>query len=128
MTEPHKKKFFAVKEMNKVTITKKKCVNEALDELKLLECITYPLICNAYYAYQDKRNLYLVIDICLGGDLRYRLNGLKKKLGEAAEVYQSEPDLRYTFFSVLLALKYLHDNNILFRDMKPDNILIEEGG
>ena len=44
-----------------------------MNELKLLSMINSKFIVNAHYAFQDSENLYLVMDLLLGGDLRYHL-------------------------------------------------------
>lgn len=51
----------------------KKSIQSVMNELKLLSMISSKFIVNAHYAFQDSENLYLVMDLLLGGDLRYHL-------------------------------------------------------
>jgi serum/glucocorticoid-regulated kinase 2 len=69
---------FALKEMSKARVMHKKSIESVMDELKLLQIIKSKFIVNAHYAFQDSDNLYLVLDLLLGGDLRYHLNKQKK--------------------------------------------------
>lgn len=62
-----------MKEMSKAVILAKKSVTSILFEKELLTRINHPFICNICYAFQDQNNLYLVIELCNGGDLRYHM-------------------------------------------------------
>jgi serine/threonine protein kinase len=64
---------FAMKEMLKARVMHKKSITSVMNELKLLSMINSKFIVNAHYAFQDSENLYLVMDLLLGGDLRYHL-------------------------------------------------------
>ena len=64
---------FAMKEMLKARVMHKKSIQSVMNELKLLSMISSKFIVNAHYAFQDSENLYLVMDLLLGGDLRYHL-------------------------------------------------------
>ena len=71
------------------------------------------------YAFQDDENCFFVLDLMLGGDLRYHLvkNG---KMSEAlVKVYAVE---------LSLGLNDLHEKHIVHRDLKPDNILLDKRG
>lgn len=67
-----------MKEMAKARIITKKSVQSVMNELKLLSLIQSDFIVNVHYAFQDKQNLYLVMDLLLGGDLRYHIARKKK--------------------------------------------------
>ena len=69
---------FALKEMSKARVMHKNSIGSVMEELKLLKIIKSKFIVNAHYAFQDSDNLYLVLDLLLGGDLRYHLNKQKK--------------------------------------------------
>lgn len=62
-----------MKEMSKSVILAKKSVTSINFEKELLSRLNHPFICNICYAFQDTDNLYLVIELSSGGDLRYHL-------------------------------------------------------
>ena len=71
-------KDYAMKEMLKARVMHKKSIQSVMNELKLLSIISSKFIVNAHYAFQDSENLYLVMDLLLGGDLRFHLARRRK--------------------------------------------------
>lgn len=71
-----------MKEMQKSKIINKKSVNSVMNERTLLSQLNHSFIVNMLYAFQDRENLYLVIDYLNGGDLRYHI-GCKGKFSQA---------------------------------------------
>jgi serine/threonine protein kinase len=69
---------FAMKEMSKAKIIDKKSEKSINYERELLSKMNHPFIVNMHYAFQDKENLYIVIDLLTGGDLRYQISRNKK--------------------------------------------------
>src|SRR5574343_2016216 len=71
----HKKssRIFAIKEMQKIRIVKKNSVASVLNERSLLAMLKHPFIVNMQYAFQDYLNLFLVMDLVPGGDLRFHM-------------------------------------------------------
>jgi hypothetical protein len=67
------KKLYAMKEMSKALIVMKKSVDNVLNERKILEGLSSPFIANMSFAFNDRDNLYLVMDLLPGADLRCRL-------------------------------------------------------
>ena len=67
------KQYFAMKEMSKARIITKRSVKSVMNERQILEQLKHPFIVNMYYAFQDRENLYLVMDYLSGGDLRYHI-------------------------------------------------------
>ena len=66
-------KNYAMKEMSKAVILAKKSVTSINLERELLCRLNHPFICNICYAFQDTENLYLILELSNGGDLRYHL-------------------------------------------------------
>jgi serine/threonine protein kinase len=71
------------------------------------------------YSFQDHENLYLVMDLLTGGDLRYHVSKYKKF---------SEEQTKFFVCCILLGQEYFHVNNILHRDIKPENLVLDERG
>ena len=68
-----------------------------------------------HYSFQTPQNLYMILDLCPGGDLAYHL-GVK-------EIFE-EDEARFFIAEVLLAIEYIHSLNVVYRDLKPENILV----
>lgn len=111
-------KDFAIKEMHKSRIVRKNCVNSVLNELQLLSILKHPFIVNIQYAFQDRSNLYLVMDLMPGGDLRHFLGN--KSL--------SEIQTQFIISCILIGLEYLHINGVVHKDLKPENLVFDNKG
>lgn len=70
-----------MKEMNKALIVTKKSVNSVMNERKLLSQLKHPFLVNMNCAFQDRENLYLIMDYLSGGDLRYHI-GRNRRFNE----------------------------------------------
>lgn len=67
-----------MKEMRKVKIVSKRSVQSVLNEKELLCRLKHPFLVNMAYSFQNRENLYLVMDYCNRGDLRYHLGNRRK--------------------------------------------------
>ncbi|KAI9286196.1 hypothetical protein BC943DRAFT_359373 [Umbelopsis sp. AD052] len=113
------KQLYALKYINKTKCIKMRAVDNIISERRLLEQIDYSLIVNLRYAFQDDENLFMVLDLMLGGDLRFHL----ERVGTLPE-----DQVRFYAAELALGLNYLHRRRIVHRDLKPDNILLDENG
>ncbi|OZJ02381.1 hypothetical protein BZG36_04445, partial [Bifiguratus adelaidae] len=113
------KSMYALKYINKLKCIKMRAVENIISERRLLEAIDFPFIVNLRYAFQDDENLFMVLDLMLGGDLRFHLERYGKLKEEWVQFYVAE---------IALSLDYLHSKNIVHRDLKPDNVLLDENG
>ena len=112
-------KYYALKEMSKLKIIEKKSENSINYEREILSKLNNPFIINMYYAFQDSDNLYLVMDYLKGGDLRFHLT---------RHIHFSEEQSRFFICNVLIALEYIHSQDIIHRDIKPENLVLDENG
>ena len=111
--------IFALKEMNKKKIIDKKCEKSINNERIFLSKLNHPFLVNMHFAFQDNDNLYLVIDILNGGDLRYHCSRYKQF---------SEEQTRFFIACLVHALSYIHKNNVIHRDIKPENLVLDDKG
>lgn len=119
MRHKHTNKEYALKYIDKTKCIQRKAVNNVIGERRLLERINHPLIVNLRYAFQDDDTLYMALDLMLGGDLRFLLEREKRL---------SELQVRFYVAEISLSLSYLHRRRIAHRDIKPDNILLDDQG
>ena len=105
--------------MSKVKIIDKNGEQNVLSERRLLSQLHNPFIVNIYFAFQDFMNLYLVMDLLSGGDLRYHFS--KKQ-------YFSEKETKFIIANIILGLEYIHNKNIIHRDIKPENLVCDING
>ena len=105
--------------MSKVKIIDRRSEISIMSERNLLSNLHHPFIVNMYFAFQDFYNLYLVMDLLTGGDLRYHI---------AHKKTFTERETKFLIANMLLALKYIHSKNIIHRDIKPENLVLEKNG
>ncbi|KAI8342043.1 kinase-like domain-containing protein [Chlamydoabsidia padenii] len=113
------KKHYAIKTLNKYDVVRKKQVTHTNNEFAILKDMTHPFLVTLWDAFQDDSHLFMVMDYVPGGELFRILRRQKKFSEEAVRFYAAE---------VILALEYLHANEIIYRDLKPENILLDEKG
>ncbi|KAG6374315.1 kinase-like domain-containing protein [Boletus reticuloceps] len=113
------KQVYALKYIDKSKCVKQRAVANTIQERHLLEEVDHPFIVNLRYAFQDDENCFFVLDLMLGGDLRFHL----ERRGNL-----SEHIVRFWMAELASALVYLHKRRIIHRDIKPDNILLDAQG
>lgn len=135
-----------------ITVVKSESVRNIIRERRMLEHLNHPFICNLRYSFQDIEYLYvlpppsapptleprlpgragsprredppltcsryIVVDLMNGGDLRFHIN--RKAFTEEA--------VRFWMAELGCALRYIHKQGIVHRDVKPDNILLDSDG
>ena len=112
-------KFFAMKILNKKQILGQNLVKYAKTERDVLTFTRHPFIVGLKYAFQTPEKLFLLLDYAPGGNMSRALQKDKRFAEDRARVYLAE---------VLLALEDLHKRDIIFRDLKPDNIVFDKDG
>lgn len=90
---------------------KKGQLEELMNEICIMRALDHPCIIRLYEVYQVKRKLWLVMDLCTGGNLTSR------KLNEA--------EVTVVLEQILRGVAYLHRLDICHRDLKLENILYE---
>ena len=96
--------LYAMKEMLKCRVISKRSVNSVMNERKLLSQLKHPFLVNMNYAFQDRENLYLVMDLLTGGDLRYHISKHRRF---------PEDTVKFFIACMVLGLEYIHNKGII---------------
>ena len=112
-----------MKIMSKLKIIKKNSVKNINNEKKFLSILHNPFLVNMICSFQDNDNLYLVMDLLLGGDMRYHIN--KRAIYNRKK---DENQLKFIAGCVLIGLNYIHENQIIHKDIKPENLVYDSKG
>ena len=113
------KEKFAMKVLRKERIMGQNLLKYAIAERNVLSLSNHPFIVKLNFAFQTSSKLFLILEYCPNGDLAKHLLFEKRFSEERAKFYICE---------VLLALENLHQRDIIFRDLKPDNVVLDEEG
>ena len=113
------KKKYAMKILRKERIMGQNLSKYAIAERNVLSLSNHPFIVKLNFAFQTLTKLFLILEYCPGGDLSRHLSYEKKFDEKRAKFYLCE---------ILLALEDLHKRNIIFRDLKPENVVLDEEG
>lgn len=111
--------ILAIKMLKKSYIKKRKQEDHTKTERFVLGEIKHPFIVQLKYAFQNKEKLYFALEYCPGGELFYHL----QKVGEF-----DEDVTRFYAAQLVLVIGHLHEHDIIYRDLKPENVLISEDG
>ncbi|SCU83479.1 LAMI_0C03378g1_1 [Lachancea mirantina] len=116
------KRIYAMKVLSKKVIVKKNEIAHTIGERNILvrtASKSCPFIVGLKFSFQTPADLYLVTDFMSGGELFWHLQKEGRFAEDRAKFYIAE---------LVLALEYLHDNDIVYRDLKPENILLDANG
>ncbi|CCE62173.1 hypothetical protein TPHA_0C00160 [Tetrapisispora phaffii CBS 4417] len=116
------KRIYAMKVLSKKVIVKKNEIAHTIGERNILvhsASKTCPFIVSLKFSFQTPTDLYLVTDYMSGGELFWHLQKEGRFTEDRAKFYIAQ---------LVLALEYLHDNDIVYRDLKPENILLDANG
>ncbi|KAJ6607942.1 kinase-like domain-containing protein [Mycena sp. CBHHK59/15] len=111
--------LYALKYIDKTRCVRMRAVAFIIQERRLLEEIHHPFVVNMRYAFQDETTCFLVLDLMLGGTLRFQLE-------HHGPFHESV--VCFWVAELSCALKYLRAQKIVHRDLKPDNILLDAAG
>lgn len=111
--------FYAMKVLDKRDLRQKDFFSYVKLEKKLLSELHHPFILQLHYSFQCQTKLYLVLDYEGGGSLFYHLEKKRRFTENEVMFYAAE---------IVLALGYLHQNGIIYRDLKPENLLLGSDG
>lgn len=90
-----------------------------MTERNVLSITDHPFIVKLSYAFQSVDKLFLILDYCPSGDLADHLSRERRFTEERSKIYLCE---------IILALEDLHKRDIIFRDLKPDNVVLDDEG
>lgn len=113
------KEYYALKSIKKCRLAKMKKLETVINEKNILRKIQHPFIVSMKFTYQTASKFYIGMEYIAGGDLFFHLKNGGTFSIEKVRLYISE---------ISLAIQYLHENDIIYRDIKPENILLDEEG
>ena len=111
--------IYAMKVLYKDQVIKRNQVDHTRTERSVMGYVRHPFIVRLRYAFQSSRKLYLVMDYFAGGELFFHL-------GRAGRF--SEGRAKFYAAQIICALEYLHSKNVVYRDLKPENVLLDSSG
>ena len=114
-------RMYAVKKLDKKRVKKMKAEKLVLSEKYALQHVNSRFVVSLICAFQTRHELCMVMTMMDGGDLKYHIRHMGKP-GISLE--------RATFYAaeIALGLQHLHEARVVYRDMKPENILVHEDG
>ncbi|CAK61469.1 unnamed protein product (macronuclear) [Paramecium tetraurelia] len=112
-------KFYAIKKLKKKQIDQKKQAQYVMMEKTILNQEKHQFIVYPQYQFEQVNHFYFVSEYCVGGDL-FSLFKAKGKF--------KEKHIQFYAILIIHALQFLHTQKIIYRDLKPKNILIDEKG
>ncbi|XP_050295030.1 cGMP-dependent protein kinase 1-like [Anthonomus grandis grandis] len=117
----HKNKVFALKYLKKIDIVHLNHQEHVYNEKLIQMNCRSPFIVRLYRTYKDNKYVYFLMESCLGGDLFSLLHKQKTKRFE-------DKDAKFLSACVLEALEHLHSKGVVYRDLKPENLLVDKNG
>lgn len=112
-------RHYAMKILDKQKVIKLKQVEHTLNEKKILQAINFPFLVNLAYHFKDNLYLFMILEFVPGGEMFSHLRRMGRFTESHARFYGSQ---------IVLTFEYLHHLEILYRDLKPENLLIDSDG
>lgn len=107
--------IYAMKSISKEYLAKTKQTKYATGECNILRNLEYPFLIKMHYTIQTPSYIHIILDLCEGGCLLDHI--------EDRHMFE-ESEAKFYIAELILAIEYLHSKNIIYRDLKPENVLI----
>jgi len=112
-------KVFAMKVLNKSTIIARNEVDHTRSEKSILMKLEHPFLVKLHFSFQTSDKLFFVMDYINGGELFFHLQRDKRFSEDRVKFYAAE---------IVSGLDYLHSAGVIYRDLKPENLLLTRDG
>ncbi|ETV93065.1 AGC protein kinase, variant 1 [Aphanomyces invadans] len=123
----HDEELFAIK-----VVEKSQGSASALKERRILSTLRHPFLARLRFAFQTQSKLFLGLDFYTGGNLYYHMHAATMSDGTCVETSGGKrlaiERARFYAAELALAFAYLHTHGIIYRDLKPDNIMLDQEG
>lgn len=113
------RRIYAIKVLKKQNIIEQDQLEHTKAEKLILQHINHPFLVGLEYAFQTPEKLYFVMEFMQGGELFQHLRTQKRFSESQAKFYAA---------CITLGLGHLHNKNYIYRDLKLENILLDEFG
>ncbi|KAH8344493.1 hypothetical protein KR084_011601 [Drosophila pseudotakahashii] len=135
--------LYAMKYVSRSACELRGALGGVIKEVELLSSLEHPFLVNLWFSFQDEEDLFMVCDLLTGGDLRYHLQNrvsfdrtytspitavLLYCFPNSLQVEFSEQSVALLVCELGSALEYLQSHRVVHRDIKPDNILLDDAG
>jgi len=119
VVDPITKKSYALKAMMKCQIVELGFADHIVNEKDVMLLLNHDFLVNLRGTFKDKLRVYLLLDVCLGGELFTILRRRR---------YFDEKATRFYAACVVEAFGYMHSINVIYRDLKPENLVLDSKG
>ena len=110
---------YAMKVLKKSEVMRRKQVEHTKAERRIMGGVDHPFIVGLRFAFQTADKLYMVTDYCRGGELFFHLKKFRTF---------TEPMVKFFAAELVASLQHLHACHVVYRDLKPENVLLDEDG
>jgi protein kinase X len=113
------KAYFCMKILNQARLVRMRQIEHVCNEKNVLSRVSHRFIVRLYRTFRDKHSLYLMLEYAPGGELFNYIRKQGTLSSYATRTYAAE---------IIVALRYLHRMGIVYRDLKPENVLLDSMG
>ncbi|GAW82544.1 serine/threonine protein kinase [Plasmodium gonderi] len=114
----HTQEMVAIKILNKKRLKRLISYDKIMKEIEIHQQMNHNHICQFYEVYENRKNIYMILEYVSNGDLLTYIYKNKKRI--------NEDTTRRIFYQLISAVDYLHKLNVVHRDLKPENILLDD--
>lgn len=115
----NEKSYYAMKVMPRRGIIRDNHLEQVIMEKRIIQAVKFPFLINYMYHFKNNANIFLVLEYAPGGDMHIHIRKFRKFDDKLAAFYAAQ---------VVLAFEYLHYVGIIYRDLKPENLVIDRQG
>ena len=118
-SSPIPPRFYAIKILIKSELVRLKQIEHTNSERLILSTVHHPFIISLFCTFQSPKYLFMCLDYVIGGELFTHLRHAGRFVPDVAKFYAA---------SIVLAVEYMHSQGIIYRDLKPENLLLDHNG
>lgn len=112
-------KYYVLKVMSKQRVLELNQKEHVISEVQILRAVQHPNVVTLYATFQDSKNLYIVLEYISGGEVFSHLRTMQYFDLDVTRFYAAE---------ILLVFQHLQNQNLVYRDLKPENLVFSHDG